>query len=360
MGKKIATLYAEITGDTTKLDKSLKDTKTNLGGIKGAASEMSASVNSKLMSMVAPAALVTGAYYGIKNAIAETVTYAKQVEDLGRLIGATPEEASHLIQAADDMRISYEDLTTAMEGAIRKGYDPSISGLEQIREKYQSLDDPIERSKFLMDTFGRSGAEMAILLEQPRDRLRELAEESDKVGLTMSGDNLKAAKDYALAMDGLEDSINGVKIKLGNELIPKLTWILDNGSAVENSIVKQKTKWLDLIPVLGSIRDLLLWINQLNGAGAPAGAGTRQEAIDAVNGVSRGIGSSGSPFAASGANFTVPPGYSGDSYGMRVQSGEKVKVTQAGVPDDTARMLRALPAQIGRAVRDGVVQGLAQ
>ena len=63
---------------------------------------------------------------------------------------------------------------------------------------------------------------------------------------------------------------------------------------------------------------------------------------------------------ASGASFTVPPGYSGDSYGMRVQSGEKVKVTQAGVPDDTARMLRALPAQIGRAVRDGVVQGLAQ
>jgi hypothetical protein len=63
---------------------------------------------------------------------------------------------------------------------------------------------------------------------------------------------------------------------------------------------------------------------------------------------------------ANGANFTVPPGYGGDSYGMRVQSGEKVKVTQAGVPDDTARMLRALPAQIGRAVRDGVVQGLAQ
>jgi hypothetical protein len=45
---------------------------------------------------------------------------------------------------------------------------------------------------------------------------------------------------------------------------------------------------------------------------------------------------------------------------MRVQSGEKVKVTQAGVPDDTARMLRNLPSLIGRAVRDGVIQGLAQ
>ena len=357
MGKKIATLYAEITGDTTKLDKSLKDTKTNLGGIKGAASEMSASVNSKLMSMVAPAALVTGAYYGIKNAIDETVTYAKQVEDLGRLIGATPEEASHLIQAADDMRISYEDLTTAMEGAIRKGYDPSISGLEQIREKYQSLDDPIERSKFLMDTFGRSGAEMAILLEQPRDRLRELAEESDKVGLTMSGDNLKAAKDYALAMDGLEDSINGVKIKLGNELIPKLTWIIDNGSAVEGSIEKQRLKWLDMLPVLGAIRDIILWINQASSTSEFAAkvSSTNPYAGGSYNGSSFDYGG-----FASGASFTVPPGFGGDSYGMRVQSGEKVKVTQAGVPDDTARMLRALPAQIGRAVRDGVVQGLAQ
>lgn len=354
MGKKIATLYAEITGDTTKLDKSLKDTKTNLGGLKGAASEVATSVNSKLLSMVAPAALVSGAYYGIKNAIETTVDYAKQVEDLGRLIGATPEEASRLIQAADDMRISYEDLTTAMEAAIRKGFDPSISGLEEIRDKYQALDDPIERSKMLMDTFGRSGAEMAVLLEQPRDRLRELAEESDKVGLTMSGDNLKAAKDYALAMDGLEDSINGVKIKVGNELIPALTDFINKGADVENTIQNQKLKWMDLIPVLGAIRNAILWINGNQSDYAKTVATNNPYALSSREEKNLLGG------FASGGSFTVPAGFGGDSYGMRVQSGEKVKVTQAGVPDDTARMLRALPAQIGRAVRDGVVQGLAQ
>ena len=61
---------------------------------------------------------------------------------------------------------------------------------------------------------------------------------------------------------------------------------------------------------------------------------------------------------ASGADFTVPPGNSGDSFGMNVSSGEHVKVTQAGVPDDTQRLLRMLPAQIGRAVRDGVIMGM--
>ncbi len=358
MGKKIATLYAEITGDTTKLDKSLKDTKTNLGGVKGAATEMATSVNSRLSSMIAPAALVAGAYYGIKGALEETVNYAKQVEDLGRLIGATPEEASRLIQVADDTRISYDTLATSMEAAIRKGFNPSIKGLEEIREKYQAIQDPIDKSKFLMDTFGRAGADMAPLLELPRDRLIELAKEADEVGLTMTGENLQAAKDYALAMDGLEDSVNGVKIKLGNELIPALTWLIDHTSEVEGSIVRQKTKWLDFLPVLAGVRDALLFINELNGAGAPSGATTRNQAIAYANEARLSSATKKNLLGgyATGADFTVPAGFPNDSYPMRVQSGEHVKVTPAGQTSDTALLLRELK-RLPSAIRDAMLLG---
>jgi phage-related tail protein len=119
-----------------------------------------------------------------------------------------------------------------------------------------------------MDTFGRSGADMATLLELPRDRLRELAEDADKVGLTMSGGNLQAAKDYAKSMDDLEDSLNGVKIEFGNYIIPYLNWFITNGSQVNKSIEDQKLKWMDLLPVLGAIRDVILWIQS-----ATVGAG---------------------------------------------------------------------------------------
>jgi antitoxin component HigA of HigAB toxin-antitoxin module len=84
---------------------------------------------------------------------------------LGRTIGATPEEASKLIQAADDVQISYETLTTALEAAIRKGVEPTIEGLGGLADQYNAIQDPIERTKFLMDNFGRSGADLAPLME---------------------------------------------------------------------------------------------------------------------------------------------------------------------------------------------------
>jgi len=354
MGKKIASLYAEISGDTSKLDTALKGTKTQLGGIKGAAGEMSTAVNSKLSSMIAPAALVSGAIYGIKDALDSTVAYAKQVEDLGRLIGASPEEASRLIQAADDMRISYDTLSTSMEAAIRKGFDPSIAGLQDIRQKYQDLKDPIEQSKLLMDTFGRAGADMAPLMKLSSDELANLAAEADKAGLALSGKNLEDARQYALAMDGLDDSIMGVKVALAKGMIPSITEFINTGSRVKERIDNEIGWWNNLLPVLGGIRQAIIWIQE---------ATVGQVFADNVSTYNPYLNESVSNKKllggyASGADFTVPPGNSGDSFGMNVSSGEHVKVTQAGVPDDTQRLLRMLPAQIGRAVRDGVIMGM--
>ena len=68
---------------------------------------------------------------------------------------------SRMIQAADDVGISQQSLTTAMEAATRKGIDVSIAGMQAIADQYLALGSGLERGKFLMDTFGRSGADMA-------------------------------------------------------------------------------------------------------------------------------------------------------------------------------------------------------
>jgi hypothetical protein len=346
MGKKIASLYAEITGDTSKLDTALTGTKTKLTGVKGAASEMSAEVNSRISSMIAPAALASAAIYGIKDALDTTVSYAKQVEDLSRLIGATPEDASRLIQSADDMRVSYETLSTSMEAAIRKGFDPSIAGLETIRQKYQDLQNPIEQSKLLMDTFGRAGADMAPLMKLSSDELANLALQADKAGLTLSGANLQSAKDYALAMDGLEDSVMGVKVSLAQHLIPSLTDFINNGTAVNNTIESQKLKWMDLLPVLGAIRNVILWIQEATvGAGFAERVSTYNPYLNESVTNKKLLGG-----YATGGDFIVPPGFSNDSYPIRAQSGEHVSITPAGQTSTDlsaiVRELRKLPTAI--------------
>ena len=294
-----------------------------------------------------------------KDAINDTVAYAKQVEDLSRLIGATPEDASKLIQAADDMRVSYDSLSTAMEAAIRKGFDPSIAGLQDIRKKYQDIQDPIEQSKYLMDTFGRSGADMAPLLKLSSDELANLATQADKAGLALSGKNLDDARAYAKAMDDLDDSIMGVKVAFSKEVIPAIVEFMNNGQAVNEAIDRQKLKWMDLIPALGGVARALLWINELNGAGAPSGATTRNQAISLVNESRLSSADKKNLLGgyANGADFIVPPGYPNDTFPMRVQSGERVQVTPAGQQSmdmrDVVRELRRLPA----AFRDAMLLG---
>jgi hypothetical protein len=265
--------------------------------------------------------------------IIPTIEYSKQVESLSTLTGDTTENTSLLIQAAKDLDIPVKTLTTAMENAIKKGYDPSISGLEEIRIKYQNLQDPIAQSKLLMDTFGQSGADMAPLMKLSADELENLNQKAREAGLVMSGDNLQAIKDYSKSMNELESRLDGVKIKLGTELIPKFLWLIDNSTNVQDNIDKQGLAWTRYLGPLGAIVQSLKWIIQLSG-------GARDNLGGMWNNYGGGIGGYNQDLRsglghASGANFVVPPGFPNDSFPMRVQSGEHVQVTPAGKSSGT-------------------------
>lgn len=581
--KKIATLYAEITGDTTKLNKSLSSSKTALTGLnKGAAETISSMTGLNLASAGAGAAIGAIALFA-KQALSETEAYARSVRDLSKITGDSAESTSRLIQVSDDLLISEEELGTALQGAVRKGIDVSVEGLMKLSDQYTKLEPGLERSKFLMDTFGRSGVSMAMMMEQGADGIKSMLE-SQSDSLVMTQENIDASREYEKAMDDLGDMMQGFKYTIGNTVIVPLTnaakafsllvkWtdsvndayaeherqtlktagsyreyadeilnarirtgeltevrkrmIMDDIEAgkssyaltkafglqteasynraksleMYNSVMRETTeKTNELVLsedelkakfsevssyISGDVTETYNKFNEKNNelwgtnkkivdkiteleskswlttdqkkelATLEEELGKNKRAIEAneeaykkeyntfilntflkyaaLDGLSakdldvytkmaenmglidqptkdliEGIGNitkeidgsktSAQEFAnvlagipdkdvyvrthyvsyggqtgghededngllggyASGASFTVPPSYSGDSFGMRVQSGEKVKVTQAGVPDDTARMLRNLPSLIGRAVRDGVIQGLAQ
>jgi len=67
---------------------------------------------------------------------------------------------------------------------------------------------------------------------------------------------------------------------------------------------------------------------------------------------------------AAGGSFIVPPGYGGDSFPVRAQSGERVDVTPAGQVNTDgggalAQLLQTLPGTISRAIRDGMQMAAA-
>jgi hypothetical protein len=208
--------------------------------------------------MAADAAMAAyGAMQQVYNAtITETVNYAAQVRELSMTIGASAEESSKLIQAADDMGISFDTLSQAMEGAIRKGAEPSIAGIAKLSDQYNAIQDPIERTKFLMDTFGRSGADLQMLMQQGAAGIRELGQAAEEAGLVLDEAAIRAAREYELALDDLMDKIDAAKIKVGVDFIPMVTDMVEALTETEDEINNNNLAWMRYIPTLGGVIEL--------------------------------------------------------------------------------------------------------
>jgi|GEM_PF-6610979 len=158
----------------------------------------------------------------VEETVGEFTTYAKTVEDMARVTGSSAEEVSRLIQVSDDLQISTASLEQAMAGAVRKGIDPSVDSIASLADEYLALAPGLDRSQFLVEKFGRSGLEMAKLMEQGGDKIREMGASVDD-SLIITDEAIAANQEYYAAMDDLNDIIQGVKLEFAQGLIPVLS-----------------------------------------------------------------------------------------------------------------------------------------
>lgn len=159
----------------------------------------------------------------------EFVNYAEQVKNLSRSLGASAEDTSRLIQVADDVRISYDSLKIAMKEAQKDGIEPSIESLARLSDQYLAIQSPAERTKFLLETFGKSGLEMGKLMEKGGDGIRAMSSEIDK-SLVLTDEAIKKSDEYQRALDDFNDSVMALKISIGNELLPVMTKMMQGWS----------------------------------------------------------------------------------------------------------------------------------
>lgn len=158
----------------------------------------------------------------VEETVGEFTAYAKTVEDMARVTGSSAEEVSRLIQVSDDLQISTASLEQAMAGAVRKGIDPSVDSIASLSDQYLALAPGLERSQFLVEKFGRSGLEMAKLMEQGGDKIRDMGAAVDD-SLIVTDEAIAANQEYYAAMDNLNDILQGVKLEIGKGLVPVLS-----------------------------------------------------------------------------------------------------------------------------------------
>ncbi len=161
----------------------------------------------------------------LKQVYEETVgavlAYSDQVRDLGRISGATAEETSRLIQTSDDLQVSYETLQAAAKALAKDGIALTTEELAKASDEYLAIEGAGARAEFATTKFGRAGLELTKILETGGAALREMAAATDE-NLVMTEAQVKAARDLEIQMDNLEDSVAGVKLAIGNALVPAI------------------------------------------------------------------------------------------------------------------------------------------
>ena len=140
--------------------------------------------------------------------------YAGQVRDMTRATGMSAEETSRLIQVADDVGISYEKLTTSLQLAAKQGIDVSTESLKSLSDQYLALEPGVKRTQFLLETFGRSGADMGKMMELGSEGIDKV-NASIEDGLILTEEILKEARAHEILSDMLGDEIQQEKILAG-------------------------------------------------------------------------------------------------------------------------------------------------
>jgi hypothetical protein len=166
------------------------------------------------------AAGITGIAAEMGKAIGKAEDYALSIGDLAKVWGTSVEEASKLVQVADDVRVSQEQLANSMKIAMKQGVEPTIAGLQEAAKTYQSFTNTQDRATWAAKTFGKNWTAVARLLELTPEQFNASVKSAEKFGLVIGQDDVEAAKRYHDALDNMTDAGEGLEIQLGTRLLP--------------------------------------------------------------------------------------------------------------------------------------------
>ncbi len=187
--------------------------------VKGWATETSNAVSSKLGNFKAGAAFGAGliAVQGLLGAVGGAISKFGELnanmDNVGkasRSLGMSTESLSGLQHAANLSGVEFNALEAALRKLRTKAAGPLDEALYGIAQQFQSISDPAERAKLLVQNFGEEGLKLAAMFEGGEAGLRGMVDEAKKLGIAFNAADaakIEAAND---AITRVKGAISGV------------------------------------------------------------------------------------------------------------------------------------------------------
>lgn len=154
------------------------------------------------------------------------------------------------------------DLGLKMSDVVDDKGKLTEEGFQRIAQKVKDMGPSLQRTADLTALFGRNGAALGPLMDQGAAGLKEAAEQSDRLGLTLSKDNVEKIRQYAKSHREMDDAIKGVQLRIGMYLMPKLTefanWVVEHQPEIVAFVDKAIVYIDEKIGKLGEVIDYLM------------------------------------------------------------------------------------------------------
>ena len=103
--------------------------------------------------------------------------------------------------------------------------------LPEVAEQFKNMQDGPEKTALAMSLFGKSGMSMMPFLNKGAAGIKDLMQESDKLGTTLSGKDLEAVKLATANKRKMGEAVKGLQIAIGKNLLPiiqkMVTWFTE-------------------------------------------------------------------------------------------------------------------------------------
>jgi len=244
-------------------------------------------VGSSILLPLASLATLTGAFEAFKAQIER----ADSANKLSASLGLSVEALTQLEHAADLADISTDQLSTGLRqlsnnaalsvesstgnaakafqtlGVNVKTASGSLKSTDQlfadVADKFANLGNSSTKTSLAMQIFGRSGAALIPLLNEGRDGLKQLADQSDQLGLTISSQAAASAEEFNDKLTVLGERITGVISRVTQEALPAFNALVDQF----DSLISDGPLMSTVFTLLeGGVRDLTSFMVQLVGA----------------------------------------------------------------------------------------------
>ncbi len=199
---------------------------------------------------------IYGAYESIVKATDKTKELATETYKLQRITGDSAESMSTMLAVAHRYSIDFETLQQMIVSVSRrmgglkdieasvadetgkgvdvfekfgitiKNNDGTVKAFSdvftQIRDRIQQTTNPTEQLAIATQFFRGTAAQLMPLLTMTDEKYKELAEDAQKYGLVLTGENVASVREFSMANKDLEEATTGVKVAIGLAIMPVL------------------------------------------------------------------------------------------------------------------------------------------